>query len=61
MCNTNANMIEKMSLHERTMYVKRGGHLAVFNAEQVKEMQEYALDTKDNRLYDVLNTFWLQS
>lgn len=48
-------------LNDQAIYVRRGGSLAVFTPADVLQLQEYALDIKDIKLYDYLEKFWKQA
>lgn len=50
--------MEKTELAKKIEYVKTGGELNVFRPEEIATMQEFALDSKDMRLYDYLEKFW---
>lgn len=50
--------MDKAEIQNKIRYVKSGGELNVFSPEEIAEMQEFALDSKDVRLYDYLDKFW---
>lgn len=55
---TGGCMKEKIGLEELAQYVRSGGSLKQLKKKQVLTLQEYALDIKDIRLYDMLEKFW---
>ena len=57
---TDAEIKAGKTLEERAQYVRRGGCLRVFKPKDINELQTYALDIKDIRLYDYLQKFWTQ-
>jgi len=46
------------TLHDKEMYVKRGGDLRVFTKAEINELEELALDVKDCKLYDALQLYY---
>ena len=55
---TDGETKKQKELIERAQYVRRGGSLNLFKPADVIELQTYAMDIKDNRLYDYLEKFW---
>lgn len=48
------------TIQEKIEFIRSGGHLGVFRPEEIKELQEKALDMKDVQLYDYLDRYWTQ-
>lgn len=55
---TDGEREKRSKLIERAAYVRRGGSLDALKPADVIELQTYALDIKDIRLYDYLEKFW---
>lgn len=51
-------MKKKQELEERAAYVRNGGDLKRFKANEVIALQDYALGTKDLDLWDTLEGYW---
>lgn len=43
---------------ERAAYVRKGGSLNIFKPSDIVTLQNYAMDIRDNKLYDYLEKFW---
>ncbi len=54
-----SKQITLQTLHDKEMHVKRGGSLKGFSPAEVRELEEYALDTRDSKLWDLLQLFWI--
>lgn len=55
---SDAEIQRRKELEDRAAHVRRGGSIQAFKPEDVLDLQEFALDIKDTRLYDHLETFW---
>lgn len=55
---TDDEIKKRKAIAEKASYIRLGGSLAAFKPEDVIELQTYAMDIKDIRLYDYLDKFW---
>lgn len=46
------------TIDDKIEHVKQGYTLTVFTPLEIAELQEYALDKKDMKLYDYLEKYW---
>lgn len=49
---------ERKELTKLADYVRRGGLMSALSPAKVVKLQNYALDIKDVRLYDYLESYW---
>lgn len=48
----------KLDYNEARTYVKKGGDLGRFSVDEVRQLQDKALNARDNEFFDSLERYW---